>query len=167
MTQQPSDFGPPAKDFMERPSRARYEKVRAILDLKYRRREPEADRMMVEVIEALWENFADNPYAGCGFYILSADGTRFAAGHHRGKRGGASLGLTGARALAVQSGHPAIVRDEGHARIAVPVYDREDKLWAVLEAVSDKLDAFDDMDKRWLERVAKAFQHAKRVGGGC
>lgn len=166
MTEQGSKFEQPPKDLKDRPSRARYEKVRSTLELKSRRRTPQADRLMGEVVEALWRDFADSPYSGCGFHIISADGSAVAPGHHRGNVPEPSLDPAGVVGRAVSSGHPELGRDAGTSRVAVPVFDSEDKLWAVFEALSDKPAAFDDMDMRWLERIVKVFQLVKRVGGG-
>ncbi|MBI4677412.1 MAG: GAF domain-containing protein [Elusimicrobia bacterium] len=166
MTQPDPKFAPPAKDIKDRPSRARYEKVRAALELKFRRRVPAADRMMGEVVEALWRDFADSPYSGCGFHVISEDGSRVVPGHRRGKVPEPSLDPAGVVGRAVANGHPEVAKEAGLCRVAVPAYDCDGKLWAVLEAVSGKEAAFDDMDVRWLERIVKVFQLAKRVGGG-
>ncbi|MBI5882764.1 MAG: GAF domain-containing protein [Elusimicrobia bacterium] len=166
MTRKERNFGPPPKELKDRPSRARYEKVRFALELKSRRRAPQADRLMGEVVEALWRDFADFPYSGCGFHILNEDATAVNPGHHRGKVPQPTLDPAGVLARAVKSGHPELCGDGGASRVAVPVYDCEDRLWAVFEAVSDKPAAFDDMDMRWLERIVKVFQLVKRVGGG-
>ncbi|MBI5625320.1 MAG: hypothetical protein HY924_16200 [Elusimicrobia bacterium] len=166
MTEQRRDFGPPSRDLKDRPSRARYEKVRAGLELKSRRRTPKADRLMVEVVEALWDDFSDNPYSGCGFHILSEDASTAAPGHRRGKLPELSLDAAGVVGRAVAGRCSARASDAGLSRIAVPVFDSEDRLWAVLEAASAKPDAFDDMDARWLERIVKVFRLTQRVGGG-
>ncbi|MFA6318776.1 MAG: GAF domain-containing protein [Elusimicrobiota bacterium] len=166
MIESSRDQGEPCKDLRDRPSRARYEKVRAGLELKARRRTPRADRLMAEVVEGLWDDFAENPYSGCGFHILSEDASAAAPGYRRGRLPEASLDPAGVLGRAVTGRAPARGAEGGLSRVVVPVFDGEDRLWAVLEAVSPKPDAFDEMDVRWLERIVKVFRLAQRVGGG-
>src|SRR3989339_2190531 len=66
-----------------RPSRARYDKVHLALERKWRRRELRPERMMREVVDALWDSFAQSPYCWCGFYLLSADAAVLILGPHR------------------------------------------------------------------------------------
>ncbi len=44
-------------DIKARPSRARYDKVKHVLDLKWRRRAPQTERMMREIVDELWDAF--------------------------------------------------------------------------------------------------------------
>jgi len=44
------------------------------------------------------------------------------------------------------------------SEIAVPVFDRSEQLRAVLDVDSDHYNAFDDIDKRYLEKVARLVQ---------
>lgn len=43
------------------------------------------------------------------------------------------------------------------SEIVVPVFDREGVLIAVLDVDSDRLDAFDEVDREWLERICGLF----------
>jgi GAF domain-containing protein len=43
------------------------------------------------------------------------------------------------------------------SEIVVPVFDREGALIAVLDVDSDQLDAFDEVDGEWLERICALF----------
>lgn len=49
------------RDIAARPSRARYDKVKHGLDLKWRRRAPQPERMMREIVDGLWDAFGDTP----------------------------------------------------------------------------------------------------------
>jgi hypothetical protein len=150
------DARPAQKDISERPSRARYDKVKSALDLKWRRRSPQAERMMREVVDALWDAFGGNPWTRCGVWTLQPDGAAFQPGPARPEPNRGSIPSEGIMAEALAEGRPA----GGDGRLAVPVLDKDGKAWAVLEVVSPA--PFDDMDKRWLERLLKAFQQAPR-----
>jgi len=43
------------------------------------------------------------------------------------------------------------------SEIVVPIFDREGTLIAVFDVDSDQLDAFDDVDREWVERIAALF----------
>jgi putative methionine-R-sulfoxide reductase with GAF domain len=159
------------KRLMERPSRARYEKVRAELDKKWRRRELRSDRMMREVVDALWDVFAGAPYSWVGFYLLSPDGSQLVLGPHREKPACSPIPLTGVCGKALQTGASQNVPDvkalgaahiecdpKNLSEIAVPVFDKNGKAYAVLDVDSEQKAAFDEMDQRWLERLVKPFQ---------
>ena len=75
----------PDSQILNRPSRARYNKVHAELDRKWRRRELKSERMMREVVDVLWDTFAGAPYSWCGFYVLAHSGTELILGPHRDK----------------------------------------------------------------------------------
>ncbi len=159
------------KRLLGRPSRARYDRVRSALLLKWRRRALEKDRMMREVVDELWDRFAGSPYSWCGFYVLSQDGQRLELGPHRDKPAATPLALKGVCGRALKEGRPIVVGDvrklgEGYvacdpatrSEIAVPVFGSDGKAWGVFDADSDSLDAFDQMDERWLERILKRFE---------
>lgn len=158
-----------------RPSRARYDRVHAALERRWRRRELKADRMMKEVVDELWDTFAQSPYAWCGFYLPSAAGDSLILGAHRDKPACSPLPLHGVCGKVFRTGLPMIVPDikalgEAHvecdpknlSEIALPVFDHEGKVWAVFDADSESAAAFDDMDARWLERILKNFQEVGR-----
>jgi GAF domain-containing protein len=166
----------PAKDdFKDRPSRARYDKVWHELDRKWRRREPQAERIMREIVGTLWDAFWDNPYSWCGFYVLSSDGAQLNLGPHRDKPACTPLSLKGVCGTAFTSGKTQIVPDvkalANHiecdpanlSEIAVPVFDKDGKAWAVLDVDSKLPAAFNEMDQRWLERLVKVFQLTHRA----
>lgn len=159
-----------ARTMRERPSRARYDKVHAALQKKWRRRELKADRMMREIVDELWESFEASPYSWCGFYLLSPDGTQFVLGPHRDKPACSPLPLHGVCGQALKEGRPIRVGDvkalgERHiecdprnrSELVVPVYDKDGKIWAVFDVDSAELNAFDEMHERWVERILKDF----------
>jgi putative methionine-R-sulfoxide reductase with GAF domain len=156
-----------------RPSRARYDRAHATLDRKWRRRELKAERMMREVIDVLWDNFAQSPYSWCGFYLISPDGSQLMLGPHRDKPACSPLALHGVCGQVFKSGNAMIVPDvkalgaahiecdpKNQSEIAVPVFNREGKVFGVLDVDSYELGAFDEMDQRWLERLLRPFQDA-------
>jgi|CXWL01.1.fsa_nt_gi putative methionine-R-sulfoxide reductase with GAF domain len=149
---------PPAPvDIKSRPSRARYDKVKSMLDLKWRRRQPQSERLTRELADALWDAFGQSPWIWCGFWMLQPDGKAFQPGSARPQPAPAAVPAEGALAEAVRSGqaHP------GQTTIIVPVLDKNARVWAVFEARSTV--AFDEMDARWLERLFKAFQAFEKL----
>jgi putative methionine-R-sulfoxide reductase with GAF domain len=167
---------PESDRFKDRPSRARYDKVRSTLDRKWRRRELRTDRMMREVVDALWDSFAGAPYSWCGFYVASPDASQLILGPHRDKPACSPLALHGVCGTVFKSGQAMIVPDvaalgEKHiecdpknkSEIAVPVFDPDGKVWAVLDVDSEQLGAFDEMDQRWLDRLLKPFSTVPRA----
>lgn len=150
----------PAKDetLSERPSRARYNKVHAALDLRWRRRELKSDRMMREVVDELWEIFGGKPYGWCGFYILAPSGRELVLGPHREKPAPSPMALSGACGQAAETGRPVVAGAQGGSEIALPVFDHAGRIWAVFNVLSERRAAFDEMDQRWLERILKSFQ---------
>lgn len=164
-------------DISDRPSRARYDKVRATLDRKWRRRQLDCDRMMREVVDVLWDNFGGNPYSWCGFYRLSKDGESLTLGPHRDKPACSPLPMHGVCGDVVKSLTARIVPDlgalgEGHvvcdpksrSEIVVPVFNADGSLYAVFDVDSEQVGAFDEMDQRWLERIVKRFQEVGAAG---
>ncbi len=154
-----------------RPSRARYDMVRHELERKWRRRtDARHDRLMREIVEALWDQFAGSPYSWVGFYLFSPDGTQLILGPHRDKPACSPLPLHGVCGAAAKSGATQIVPDvkalgdkhvecdpRNQSEIAVPVFDKKGKVWGVLDVDSEAKGAFDEMDQRWLERLLKVF----------
>ncbi len=163
----------PEKDeaLKSRPSRARYDKVRAALEAKWRRRELKTERMMREVVDALWDQFGGAPYSWCGFYMIQPDGQALLLGPHRDKPACSPLAMTGVCGKVARTAEPMRVPDvkalgDGHiecdpktvSEICVPVFDHKGQVIAVFDADSEQPDAFDEMDQRWLERILKNFQ---------
>lgn len=154
-----------------RPSRARYDKVHHALERKWRRRSGvRHDRLMREIVEELWDQFAGSPYSWCGFYFYSPDGSQLVLGPHRDKPACSPLPLHGVCGEALKTGRTQIVPDvkalgdkhiecdpRNQSEIAVPVFDKKGKAWGVLDVDSESKNAFDEMDQRWLERLLKAF----------
>jgi putative methionine-R-sulfoxide reductase with GAF domain len=158
-----------------RPSRARYDKAHLALERKWRRRELKAERMMREVVDVLWDTFAESPYSWCGFYLLAADGQSLVLGPHRDKPACSPLPMTGVCGRAATSGRAQVVPDvkalgEAHiecdprniSEIALPVFDKTGKVWAVFDADSAAPAAFNEMDQRWLEKILRRFE---AIGG--
>lgn len=155
----------------ERPSRARYNKVHAALERKWRRRELETERMMREVVDELWDGFAGSPYSWCGFYLVQAEGQGLVLGPHRDKPAASPLPLHGVCGKAAETGEPMIVADvkalgkatlacdpKTASEIALPVFDHKGRVWAVFDVDSEIPAAFDQMDQRWLERILSRFR---------
>jgi hypothetical protein len=144
------------RDIANRPSRARYDKVKHVLDLKWRRRAPQTERMMREIIDGLWDAFGDSPWSWCGVWMPQPDGKAFQPGPARPAPAAAAVPADGLLGEVLAKGEP---RFNG-AVIAVPLLDKNGRPWAVFEAKSSA--PFDDMDARWIERMFKAFQAIER-----
>jgi hypothetical protein len=145
-----------SKDLLNRPSRARYDKVKHELDLKWRRRAPQAGRMMREIVDGLWDAFGGNPWTWCGVWLPQPDGKAFQPGPARPEPAGAAVPVEGRLGEAFAKREARM--DGGD--IAVPVLDKNGRAWAVFQAKSSA--PFDDMDARWIERMFKAFQAIER-----
>jgi len=154
-----------------RPARARYDKAHANLLKRWRRRELKSDRLMKEIVDELWEIFAGHPYSWCGFYVLAPGGQELILGAHRDKPACSPLPLHGVCGRALKEGKSVIVPDvkalgdqhiecdpRNQSEIAVPVYDKDGKVWAVFDVDSESKAAFDDVDQRWLETVMRIFE---------
>lgn len=146
----------PLKDIRERPSRARYDKIKSTLDLKWRRRVLQSERMTRELADALWDAF-ENPWSWCGFWLLQPDGKAFQPGPARPEAQKAPIPAEGAIAEALRTGDSK----SGANTIFVPVFDKNARVWAVFEARSSA--PFDDMDARWIERLFKPFQTIEKL----
>ena len=147
---------PPMKDIRERPSRARYDKIKSTLDLKWRRRALQSERMTRELADHLWDAF-ENPWTWCGFWLLQPDGKMFQPGPARPAPATAPVPVEGAIAEALRTGDSK----SGGTTMFVPVFDKNARVWAVFEARSSA--PFDDMDARWIERLFKPFQTIEKL----
>ncbi len=147
---------PPA-DILKRPSRARYDKVKHALDLKWRRRAPQTERMMREIVDGLWDAFGGNPWIWCGVWLPQPDGKAFQPGPARPEPAASAVPAEGALASPLSSGSPS----RAGGVIFVPVLDKNGRAWAVFEAKSAT--DFDDMDARWIEGLFKAFQTIEKT----
>jgi len=139
-----------------RPSRARYDKVKATVGLKWRRREPQPERMMRDLVDALWDAFGGNPWTWCGFWLPQPDGKAFHAGAARPDHAPAPAPMDGIAGRALTSG---AAQREGTC-VAAPVLDKNGRAWAAFEVKSSA--AFDDMDVRWIEQLLRPFQAIER-----
>ncbi len=146
----------PPKDIRERPSRARYDKIKSTLDLKWRRRALQSERMTRELADAMWDAF-ENPWTWCGFWQLQPDGKAFQPGPARPESDRTAIPVEGAIAEALRTGDSK----PGATTIFVPVFDKNMRVWAVFEARSTA--PFDDMDARWIERLFKPFQTIEKL----
>ena len=171
MSDSPEEFVAEQERLKQRPSRARYDKAHALLERKWRRRELAPDRMMREVVDVLWDIFAGSPYSWVGFYLLSGGGQSLVLGPHRDKPACSPLPMHGVCGQVARSGVAMRVADvgalgEAHivcdprnvSEIALPVRDRDGKVWGVFDVDSTQPAAFDDMDQRWLETILKRFE---------
>ncbi len=157
MNEHEGTSGPDASpDILNRPSRARYDKVKHGLDLKWRRRAPQAERMMREIVDGLWDAFGGSPWTWCGVWMPQPDGKAFQPGPARPAPAAAAVPAEGLLGEVLAKGEPRL----NGAVIAVPVLDKNGRPWAVFEAKSSA--PFDDMDARWIERMFKAFQAIER-----
>ena len=146
----------PPKDIRERPSRARYDKIKSTLDLKWRRRALQSERMTRELADHLWDAF-EKPWTWCGFWYLQPDGKAFQPGPARPEPATAAVPNEGPLAEAIRTTES--IRAEG--KIYVPVLDKNARVWAVFEARSSA--PFDEMDARWIERLFKPFQTIEKA----
>jgi hypothetical protein len=144
------------KDIRERPSRARYDKIKSALDLKWRRRALQSERMTRELVDSFWGSF-ENPWTWCGFWQLQPDGKAFQPGPARPEPAPAPIVAEGAIGDVLRSGDAK----SGTTTIYVPVFDKNARVWAVFEARSSVV--FDDMDARWIERLFKPFQMIEKL----
>ena len=145
-----------SRDILNRPSRARYDKVKHALDLKWRRRAPQTERMMREIVDGLWDAFGGSPWTWCGVWLPQPDGKAFHPGPARPEPAPAAVPADGALGEAYAAGEPRRTGSD----IAVPVLDKNGRSWAVFQAKSAA--PFDEMDARWIERMFKAFQAIER-----
>jgi hypothetical protein len=148
---------PQATDIRARPSRARYDKVKSGLDLKWRRRAPQFERMSREIVDALWDAFGTSPWTWCGLWILQPDGKAFQPGPARPEPAPGALPVEGRLGDALTASEP--IRESG--RIFIPALDKTGRAWAVFEGRSST--DFDEMDARWIERLLKIFHTLERA----
>jgi hypothetical protein len=152
MNESDKNIGPDIeRDIKDRPSRARYDKVKHSLDLKWRRRGPQPERMMREIVDGLWSAFGESPWTWCGVWLPQPDGKAFLPGAAR-PDSLTAVPADGLRAQAYSTGQSCRLGGD----IFVPILDINGRSWAVFQAKSS-ID-FDDMDARWIERLFRAFR---------
>jgi GAF domain-containing protein len=106
-----------------------------------------------------------------GFYRVVEPGQLLRVGPYQGTLGCLEIEFgRGVCGTAAKRGETVVVSDvrhfpghiacDGHARseIVVPVYDRDSTLCAVFDVDSDRLGAFDQRDRRGLERILGWFR---------
>lgn len=147
------------RDIRQLPARARYEKVKRELDLKWRRRDPMADRMMRETVDALWDAFSGDPWSWCGMWTLQLDGRGLLPGPGRDEPPQARP-LEGLLAECFAAKDSRRGELDGSPAIAVPVTDLNGRPWGVFVARAPA--PFNEVDARWIEQVLKAFRPIKR-----
>ncbi len=160
-----SEANEPAK-----PRRHGYEKVLRALEGRWKRREIERGKLMQHIVDRLWEEFA-GVYSWCGFYLLDAEGGKLELGPCRDKAACTPIGMQGVCGKAVSVAATQIVGDvkalgEAHiecdpknlSEIAVPVFGPDGRPFAVLDIDSYAPAAFDDQDRRWLERIVRMLE---------
>lgn len=123
---------------------------------------------MRALVDALWERFAGEPYSWVGFYFLAKDGRSMTLGPSRDKPACSPIAMHGVCGRCALEGRTIIV-DDVHAlgdahivcdpknlsEICVPVRGPDGAVFAVLDVDSERLAAFDETDRRWLERLAE------------
>ncbi|MBI4386600.1 MAG: GAF domain-containing protein [Elusimicrobia bacterium] len=154
----------------ERPRARRrdYEKILQTLENRWKRRPPDRGRMLQEVVDALWDGFGGQVYSWCGFYIPGPDGRELILGPCRDKPACSPIALHGVCGRAFLSREPQVVEDvralgsayvacdpEDRSEIAIPVAGVDGKVFAVLDVDARESGAFDEEDRRWLERIVK------------
>jgi len=158
-----NDEQPPKPiEMKNRPSRARYDMVKHGLDLKWRRRAPQAERIMREVVDALWDAFGGSPWLRCGLWVVQPDGKAFQPGCARPDPAPGAVPVDGPRGETLSSGSSRSAAEGGEHALYVPILDKNMKPWAVCEVRSSA--PFDDTDARWVERLFKILQTIDRPG---
>lgn len=155
-----------------RPRRHCYEKVVRELEARWKRHPIPRPRMMQEIVDALWDELGGGALAWVGFYCPSPDG-QLVLGPHRDKPAASPIGAHGVCGRAVSEKVSQVVSDvralgaayiecdpSHQSEIAVPVFDQEGRVFAVLDADSREKGAFDHEDRRWLERIVKPLGQA-------
>lgn len=152
----------------------RYEEVRQELERRWGAQAPARDAMMGELVDALWERFAREPYSWVGFYLLSPDGRSMTLGPRRDKPACSPIEMHGVCGRCVLEARTIIV-DDVHAlgaahivcdprnlsEICVPVRDAAGKVFAVLDVDSERLAAFDAVDADGLARLLEPFSRGR------
>lgn len=148
----------------------RYAEALAELSRRWDPRPPARALMMSELVDALWARFAGDPYSWVGFYLLEPDGKSMTLGPRRDRPACSPLPMHGVcgrsaleeRALIVDDvralGEAHVVCDPRNlSEICLPCRDAGGRVWGVLDADSESLAAFDEADRRGLERLLEPF----------
>ena len=130
--------------------------------------EPNLTARMASVAAMLASSFEH--YLWTGFYVVDPDKTdELVVGPYQGALGCLRIAFgRGVCGTAAASGRTQVVADvnafDGHiacdpraqSEVVVPVFDPAGRLIAVFDVDSDRLDAFDATDVRWLEAIIVA-----------
>lgn len=148
----------------------RYDDVHVELRRRWGHAMPSRSVMMFELVDALWTRFARDPYSWVGFYLLEPDKKSMTLGPRRDKPACSPLEMHGVCGRSALEGRVIIVDDVralGAAHIAcdprnlseicLPARDARGEVFAVLDVDSESLAAFDDVDRRGLERLLEPF----------
>ncbi len=105
-------------------------------------------------------------FSWTGFYIL--DQGELIVGPYQGplacqvlkkKKGVCWAGVERKETIVVPDVHKfpghIVCDSRTNSEIVVPLFNPDDQVWGILDVDSRKLDAFSDLDRDWLERIAK------------
>ncbi len=133
-----------------------YPQIKALID-----GEPDLIANLANICAALKEAFG---FFWVGFYLVKEDG--YVLGPFQGPVACTRIPLgKGVSGAACESGKPLIVPNvdefpghiacSAHSRseIVVPMF-KNGKLYAALDVDSDKLDDFDEVDAKWLDKIS-------------
>lgn len=127
---------------------------------------------MQAVADALWEAFGSQGISWVGFYIDQPDAPddrRLVLGPHRDKPACSPLGLHGVCGQGLRFRTTRIVEDvkelgqeyiacdpRDRSEIVIPLLDKNDLCWGVLDLDSHEVAAFDEADEAGLKSVLRA-----------
>lgn len=148
----------------------RYAELLVGLRRRWEHAPPSRQVMMSELVDALWERFAKDPYSWVGFYLLEPDKKSLTLGPRRDKPACSPIGMHGVCGRCALEDKVLIVDDvhalgEAHivcdprnlSEICLPCRDVRGRVWGVLDVDSESLAAFDDVDRQGLERLLEPF----------
>lgn len=128
--------------------------------------------MMAEIVNALWDSFGGNVYAWCGFYYPVKNGAELVLGPSKDKPACTPIGAHGVCGKAMTTRESQIIADvktlgaayvecdpSHKSEIAIPATDENGVVFAVLDIDSTIPSAFNDEDRRWLERIVRVLRH--------
>lgn len=104
-------------------------------------------------------------YIWCGFYFLEEK--EMVVGPYQGLKACSIISYDGVCGTAAKKKDKVVVPDvhafPGHivcderskSEMVIPVFDKENRLVAVLDIDSDQLNAFDDVDSEYVEKLVK------------
>lgn len=137
--------------------------------------ESDRDARMQAVVDALWAGLRDAGVSWVGFYLAdesAPENRRLALGPRRDKPACSPVGLHGVCGAAYRTGEAQIVRDvkdlgenyvacdpRDRSEIVIPLFEEEGavrRCWGALDLDSFDVAAFDESDRRGLERVLHA-----------